>query len=145
MPDLGVCDKAAASDPKRPFDGRPSAATPLLVFCVSRFPLMSDSQDQHDILGRQPTILGDVAVLATGQHEFASTILRYPTQQRVIRQDFESCPYARDLRQRPIGFNFGNEIEQALQIAERPGTYFDARHERARGRRGFLPATLSAR
>jgi hypothetical protein len=28
---------------------------------------------------------------------------------------------------------------------ERPGAYLDARHERARGRRGFLPATLSAR
>ena len=38
-----------------------------------------------------------------------------------------------------------NEIEQALQVAERPSAYFDARHERARGRRGFLPVTLSAR
>ncbi len=106
---------------------------------------MPDSQDQHDILGRQPTILCNVAILATRQHELASTILRYPTEQRVIRQNFESCPYARDLRQRPIGIEFGNEIEQALQIAERPGAYFDARHERARGRRGFLPATLPAK
>ena len=137
--------RAAAIDPERTFDGRRSAATPLLVFCVSRFPLMPDRQDQHDILGRQPTILCDVAVPATGKHEFASTILRYPTQQRVIRQNFEGCPYARHLRQRPIGIDFGNEIEQALQVAERPGAYFDARHERARGRRGFLPATLSAK
>lgn len=131
--------------PEPPFDGRRSAPTPLLVFCVSRFPLMPDRQDQHDILGRQPAILCDVAVLPTGQHEFTSTILRYPTQQRMICQDFESWPYARDLRQRPTGIDVGNEIEQALQIAERPGAYFDARHERARGRRGFLPATLSAK
>ena len=102
-------------------------------------------EDQHEILGRQPTILGDVAVPATRQHEFAPTILRDPTQQRVIRKNLESRPHARDLRQRAIGIDFSNEIEQALQIAERPGAYFDARQERARGRRGFLPATLSAK
>ncbi len=106
---------------------------------------MPDRQDQHDILGRQPTILCNVAVTAARQHELASAILRCPTEQRVIRQDFESCPYARDLRQRPSGIDLGNEIEQTLQIAQRPGAYFDARHERARGRRGFLPATLSAK
>lgn len=49
---------------------------PLLLFGVSRFALMSDCQDQHDVLGRQPAILGDVAVLATRQHEFAPTIFR---------------------------------------------------------------------
>ena len=49
---------------------------PLLLFGVSRFALMPDCQDQHDVLGRQPAILGDVAVLATRQHEFAPTLFR---------------------------------------------------------------------
>jgi hypothetical protein len=78
---------------------------------------MSDRQDYHDILGRQPTILRDVAVLATGQHEFPPTDLRHSTHQGVIRK----------------------------KLACRPRAYFDARRERARGRRGFFPATLSAK
>jgi len=120
-------------------------ATRLLFFSVTCFALMPDRQNQHDVLGRQPAILRDVAVLATRQHEFAPTIFRQSTQQRVIRKNLEGCPYAREMRQCPPGIGFSDEIEQALQIAERPGAYFDARHERARGRRGFLPATLSAR
>ena len=68
-----------------------------------------------------------------------------PSLERTLLGKSRRRPYARDLRQRPIGIDFGNDIEQALQIAERPGAYFDARHERARGRRGFLPATLPAK
>jgi hypothetical protein len=40
-----------------------------------------------------------------------SPIFRHSTQQRVIRKNLESRPYARDLRQRPIGIDFGDEIE----------------------------------
>ena len=53
---------------------------------------MPDGQDQHDVLSWQPTALRDVAILATRQHEFAPTIFRYWTQQRVIRKNFESRP-----------------------------------------------------
>ena len=106
---------------------------------------MPDRQDQHDVLGRQPTVLGDVTVPATRQHEFASTVFGHTTEQRVVRQDLECRSYARELRQRPIGIGFGDRIKKALQVAERSGGYFDARHERARGRRGFLPPILAAR
>jgi len=117
----------------------------LPFFSVARLALMPDRQDQHDVLGRQPAILRDIAVLAARQNELAPTILRHSTQQRVIRKDLECRPYAREPRPGPIWIGLGDEIEQALEIVERPGAYFDARHERARGRRGFLPATLSAR
>jgi hypothetical protein len=133
------------NDPERPFDGRRSAAMPLPVFCVSRFPLMPDRQDQHDILGRQPTVLGDVTVPATRQHEFASTVFGHTTEQQVVRQDLECRSYAREPRQRPLGVGLGDEVEQALQVTERTDGSFDARHERARGRRGFLPPILAAR
>ena len=106
---------------------------------------MPDRQNQHDVLGRQPAILRDVTVLAARQHEFPSTIFGYSTQQRVVRKNRKCCSYARELRQRPPGIDFGDESEQALKIAERAGAYFDARHERARGRRGFLPPILAAR
>ena len=68
-----------------------------------------------------------------------------PSVERTLLGKSRRRPYARDLRQRPIGIDFGNDIEQALQIAERLDAYFDACHERARGRRGFLPATLSVK
>jgi len=91
-------------------DGLRSKTTRLLFFGVTRFALMPDRQDQHDVLGRQPTILRDVAVLATRQHEFAPTIFRQSTQQRVIRKNLECRPYARELRQRPPGISFSHEI-----------------------------------
>jgi hypothetical protein len=56
-----------------------------------------------------------------------------------------SDPHARQLRQRPIGIDLGHEIEQSLEIAKRAGGYLDARHARARGRRGLPPPIRSAR
>jgi len=100
---------------------------------------MPDRQNQHDVLGRQPTLFRYVTALASRQHELQ------PTQQRVVRENLECRSYARGLRQRPLGIGFGDEIEQALQVAGRTGGYFDARHERARGRRAFSPAILAAR
>ena len=106
---------------------------------------MPDREDQHDVLGRQPAILRDITVRAARQDELPPAIFGYPTQQRVVRENLKCRAYTRELRQRPLGINVGYEIEQALQIAERAGGYFDARHERARGRRGFLPPILAAR
>jgi hypothetical protein len=106
---------------------------------------MPDRQDQHNVLGRQPATLCDVAVLAASQYEFPPAIFGHTTQQRVVRENLECCTYARELRQRSLGIGFGDKIKKALQVAERSGGYFDARHERARGRRGFLPPILAAR
>jgi len=132
-------------NPKPPFDRVRSRATRLLLFGVARFALMPDRQNQHDVLGRQPAILRDVTVLAARQHEFPPTIFGHLTQQRVVCENLKCRSYARELRQRPPGIDVGDEIEQALHVAERTGGYFDARHERARGRRGFLPPILAAR
>ena len=117
----------------------------LLFFGVARFALMPDRQDQHDVLVRQPAILRDVTVLAARQHELSPAIFGHPTQQRVVCENLKCCSYARKLRQRPVRINLRNDIEQALQVAERTDGYVDARHERARGRRGFLPPSLAAR
>ena len=117
----------------------------LLLVGVSHFALMPDRQDQNDVVGRQPAILRDVTVLAARQHELAPAIFGHATQQRMVRKNLKCCSYTRELRQRPLGISVGYEIEQALQIAERAGGYFDARHERARGRRGFLPPIFAAR
>jgi len=106
---------------------------------------MPHRQNQHHVLARQPAILRDVTVLAARQYEFSPAIFGHPTQQWVVRENLECCPYARELRQRKSGIGCSDNIEQALQVTERPGAYFDARHERARGRRGFLPAILPAR
>ena len=116
-----------------------------MIFCVARFALMPDRQNQRDVLGRQPAILRDVTVLAARQHELPPAIFGHPTQQRMVRENLKCRSCARELCQRPLGINFGDEIEQPLQIAERAGGYFDARHDRARGRRGFLPPILAAR
>ena len=106
---------------------------------------MPDRQDQHDVRGRQPAILRDVTVLAARQYELSPSIFGHPTEQWVIRENCEYRSYARELRQRPLGIDFGDKIEQALQVAERTDSYFDARHERARGRRGFLPPIRAAK
>ena len=106
---------------------------------------MPDRQDQHDILVRQPAILRNETELAARQHELPPTIFGHPTQQRVVRENLECRSYARECFQRPLGIDFGDKIEQTLQVAERTGSYFDARHERARGRRGFLPPIFAAR
>jgi len=106
---------------------------------------MPDRQDQHDILGGQPTVFCDVAIPAARQYEFAPPFLRHATQQWMIRENLECGPQARNQGYRLPGINIGDEVEQSLQVTQRPNAYFDARHERARGRRGLLPATLAAR
>ena len=120
-------------------------AVPLLLFGVSHLALVPDRQDQYDILSRQPAVLRDVTVPAAGQHELAATVFGRSTEQRVIHENLECGTHARELCQRELRIGLGNEIEQPREIAERAGAYFDARHERARGRRGFLPRTLAAR
>ncbi len=106
---------------------------------------MPDRQDQHDVLGRQPAIFRYVTVPAARQYELPPSTFGHPTQQRVVRENLKCRSDARELGQRPLGIDFGDKIEQALQVAERMGGYFDARHERARGRRGFSRLILAER
>lgn len=117
----------------------------LLLFGVARFALMPHRQDQHDFLGWQPAILRDVAVPPARQYEFATTVFGCSAEKWVVREYREGCPHARQLRQCLPGIRFGGKVEEALQVTKRPRAYFDARHERARGRRGFLPSILAAR
>ena len=133
-----TCGATASDAPSR-------GATRLLFFGVARFALMPDSQDQYDVFDWQPAVLCNVTVLAARQYEFPSAIFGHTTQQRVVRENLECLSCARQLRQRPLGIGLGDKIEQALKVVQRPGGYLDARHERARGRRGFLPPILAAR
>jgi len=112
-----------------------------LILVVTRFTLVSNSQDQDDIFGGQPAVLGNVAVATAREDKFPPALLGLTTQQRVIRQQFERAAHANHLLSGSRRILFGDEIEEALQIRQRAFAYFDARHARPLGRRAFVPAT----
>ena len=55
-------------------------------FLVTRFQLMANRQNQHNIIGGNPTVFRDVAEPATRQYQFMATVLGLAAQQRMIRE-----------------------------------------------------------
>jgi len=106
---------------------------------------MPDGENQDDVVGGQPTVLCDVPVPAARQDQLATAVFCDATEQRVLGEQSERCMYARGLFSRPLRIAPGDAVEHSFEIAERARGYFDARHERARGRRRFLPRIRAAR
>ena len=106
---------------------------------------MPNGENQHDLIGRQPTIFGNVAVAAARKNQLAAPLFSRAPEQWVFGEQFKRPADAQQLFTRTRRVLAGNEIEQALQVAKRSRRYFDPRHARARGRRTFSPATLASR
>ena len=113
--------------------------TSLLLFPITCFELVTNGENQDNVIGWKPTILCDVPVAAARKHEFTPPFLGFAPQQRVVRQEFKRLAHAQKLLASPLRILRRDEIEEPLEICERPLGYFDARHARARGRRPFLP------
>lgn len=106
---------------------------------------MPNCQNQHDVVTREPTILGDITIAPAREDELTATFLGLTAQQRMIGQQLECAAHAQELFAGPDGILCSDELEEALQIAEGALGYFDARHARALGRRAFSLATRFSR
>ena len=105
---------------------------------------MPNRQNQHGVLTRKPTILGDISVASAREDELPPTLLGFTTQQWMIGQQLEGATHAQELFAGADGVLFSDEIEEALQIPQGTVGYFDARHARALGRRALsLPSRFS--
>ncbi len=90
-------------------------------------------------------MLGYVAVASACQHQFAASVLGLAAEQRMLRKQLKGSINAVDLPSGGAGVFLGNEIEQPLQIEERPLAYFDPRQDRGFGRRTRLPSMRATR
>jgi hypothetical protein len=57
-----------------------------LFFFVASLQLMSNRQDQYDVLSGHPTIFGHVAEAAARQYQFTAAVFGLSAQQRMIRE-----------------------------------------------------------
>lgn len=106
---------------------------------------MVHCEDRHGVVRRQSAALGDVSVEASRENEFATAILGLSAEQRVIGEHLKGPPYAQQLPERPLRILGCEKVEQSLQIGERARSCFDARYDRAFGRRAFAPVTHVSR
>lgn len=116
-----------------------------LILGVARFQLMSHCQYQHHVILRQPPILCDITVASACKHQFTPIVFGDTPEVRVICQELECSTHAEQLLSRSDRVFGGNEIEESLEICQRPSGYFDTRQVRALGRRDFLPETRVSR
>ena len=100
---------------------------------------MTNSEDEHDVLGRKPAILGDVSVPAARKDELATALLRSSPEQRMLRDQLERLADAQDLLTCFSRVLESDEVTEPFEVRERPLRYFDGRHARALGRRAFMP------
>lgn len=126
--------------------GEPIEVTERPLFLlVTRLPLMSHCENQHDIVGRHPAIFRHVAELTARQYQFPAPVFSLAAQQRMIRKDLEGSPNAEHPLAREFWVVVCKKIEEPLEIGERSSGYLDVRHARARGRRTPFPAARASR
>ena len=54
--------------------------------------MMTDGEDEYDVVLREKAILRDVAVPPSKQDQFASAVLRFTPQQGVFGKQFKCAP-----------------------------------------------------
>lgn len=106
---------------------------------------MPDRENEKNIFGGQPTVLGDASVTAARQNELTPSHFSGPPQERMVGQQLKSSAHALNLLARLFGVLRRDEIKQPLEIGERSAGYFDRRHARAFGGRALAPAARAAR
>lgn len=102
-------------------------------------------ENEDHVFSRKPAVFGDIAVPPPRKYELASAVFDLTSEQRMIGQEFQGAADAENPHSGASGILCGEEIEQAFEIFQRPPRYLDARHDLARGRRAFFPATRAAR
>ncbi len=106
---------------------------------------MTDRPDQHGILCGPPPILSDVAVAPAREAEFPAAIHGFTSPGGMVRSPLACAAHAQELLTGAGGIFLHDEIEEALEVRDRPFRYFDARQVRALGRRALFPAIRSSR
>jgi hypothetical protein len=106
---------------------------------------MPNRQNEHDVIGREPSVFRNVAMAAAREHELPSPVLCAATKERMVCQQLECFTNAQESFACSARIVMRHKIEEPLEVREGSIRYFDARHERARGRRAFFPATRAAR
>jgi hypothetical protein len=122
--------------------GRKNAS---LLLQIARLELMPNRQNEHDVIGREPSVFRNVAMAAAREHELPSPVLCAATKERMVCQQLDCFTNAQESFACSARIVIRNKIEESLEVREGSIRYFDARHERARGRRAFFPATRAAR
>jgi hypothetical protein len=55
-----------------------------LLLPIARFELIPNCQNEHDVLGREPSVFRYVAMAAAREHEFPSPVLCAATEERMM-------------------------------------------------------------
>jgi hypothetical protein len=118
---------------------------PHHLVVVTRFELMSNGKNQHDILRGKPAILGHVAKLAARKDQFPTSVLSFAAQQGMVGEQLEGSSYTYHPLPCELRVVICEKIEEPLEVGKRSGRYFDPRHARALGRRADFPATRASR
>jgi hypothetical protein len=100
---------------------------------------MAGRENENYILSWQPAVLGEITMAPSREHEFASAVFCFSPEQGMIRQQFQRATDAQYPFASSSGILGGKKFEQPFEIFQRSPGYFDARHDRARGRRTFFP------
>jgi hypothetical protein len=106
---------------------------------------MANCENEYNVFHRQPSILRNVAIATAREQEFAATLFGFPTEQRMIGQQFQGSAHAQKLRAGSSWVLFSDEVEEPLEIVHCPYGYFDARHACGLGRRVLAPVRRFSR
>jgi hypothetical protein len=116
-----------------------------LLLQVAHLELMPNRQNKHDVIGPEPSVFRNVAIAAAREHELPSSVLCVTPEERMVWQQLNSFTNAQESFACSARIVSGDKIEETLEVRDGSFRYFDARHERARGRRAFFPAIRVSR
>ena len=108
---------------------------------------MTHGEDQHDILGGEPALLGNVPVATAQEDQPSATVFGSPAEQRMIREEFKRLVHAQHVAAYLGGVFRTDDVEQALEVGERlraPGSGVRPRR-RSRMERGGVQGGFASR
>ncbi len=105
------------------------------------FPLMTDSEYQHDILPLFIAIERDIATLAVGDQKLPQSLLTWPANQWMSPKNLDSVPNDVNRRNGSLRCILSEKISQSLQIGKCVSRVDYFRHVRTFGRAMRSPRT----
>ncbi len=123
-----------------PIDILGQQASTLALAPIPRFTLMTDGEDQNDVLIRLDAVEGDIAGLASRNHKFSEPMLDGTANQWMTFQH-GNCFLDQPNRLRRGGrIDLDQEVGKSLEIGQRLFRVDQPRQDFAFGLPGFLPA-----
>jgi hypothetical protein len=119
-------------------------ATPAARPLKSRFPLMTDRENQRDVLPWLIAVERNRAALTRRDHELPQSLLAGPADQRMPRQNLNAIANHVHRGDRRTRRPLGEDVRPPLEIGKRSPRIDYLRHARAFGRAALPPRTRAA-